>query len=283
MENAILHENARGRVWIARDLDGLEMLDASFRNESAPRHSHQTYAVGMVHYGANRFSCRGTTHIAPAGTLCTVTVGETHTCQVSDGMAYRCLYPDIALLNEVADDLAGRPADTILALPPVIDDPDLFGLVGSLFAAQEAAAPRLTRQSLLLRLVARVVTRHAAERPPVRPLSPDLRRLARVRDYLAANLTSNISLEDLAMVADLRRFRLLRSFAKVYGLPPHAYLTQLRIWAAKAMILDGTPLAETAAAVGFADQSHLSRHFRKIVGVTPGRYRAARERAPTAR
>ena len=70
-------------------------------------------------------------------------------------------------------------------------------------------------------------------------------------------------------------FHLVRSFKKELGLPPHVYLTQLRLQEAKHLLAQGDSLAETAAAVGFYDQSALSRHFKKIYGVTPGRYAKA--------
>jgi AraC-like DNA-binding protein len=70
-------------------------------------------------------------------------------------------------------------------------------------------------------------------------------------------------------------FHLARCFKKQLGLPPHAYLTQLRLQRARRLLAGGLGLAEAAAAVGFYDQSALSRHFKKIYGVTPGQYAKA--------
>lgn len=97
--------------------------------------------------------------------------------------------------------------------------------------------------------------------------------IAAARDYLDRHYGEPISLDILAGAVGLSRFHLVRRFAAVHGLPPHAYLLRRRINAAKALIRRGLPPAEVALACGFADQSHLGLHFRRLVGLTPGAYR----------
>ena len=260
-------------MWAAAGMDGLDLLEASFGRQSCPRHSHDTYGIGTVHAGANRFTYRGGRHVAPPGTVCTVTVDEVHAGEVTaEGLRYRCLYPAPAVMTEVAAELRERTDNRVFALPPVIDDPIMAHLVNSMFEAENLGAPLLTRQTLLAALLARVLVRHAVERiePCCRDAAADAVRTA--RDFLHDNLDENISLERLAIIAGTAPFRLIRGFKRQHGLPPHAYLTQLRVRRAKALIATGVGLAETAAAVGFADQSHLNRHFKRILGVTPGRY-----------
>lgn len=76
----------------------------------------------------------------------------------------------------------------------------------------------------------------------------------------------------LARVAGLSAFHLCRVFRDAVGMPPHAYQTQVRVRQAKSLLRAGMPAAQVAAAAGFSDQAHLTRHFKQIVGVTPGRY-----------
>jgi AraC-like DNA-binding protein len=76
-------------------------------------------------------------------------------------------------------------------------------------------------------------------------------------------------------VAGLSRFELVRRFGAQIGLTPHAYQTNLRVARARALLAAGIPPAAVAAECGFADQPHLTRTFRRAVGVTPGRYAAA--------
>jgi AraC-like DNA-binding protein len=95
----------------------------------------------------------------------------------------------------------------------------------------------------------------------------------RARDYLDQHYAENVTLDDLAAAASLSPFHLLRVFRRTVGLPPHAYLTGVRVRQARRLLLADLPIADVAAQTGFADQSHLSRHFKRIVGVPPGRYR----------
>ena len=96
--------------------------------------------------------------------------------------------------------------------------------------------------------------------------------MLRVRAYLEEHFTETVSLEELAALVNLSPFYLLRVFRESVGLPPHSYLTQIRVAHAKRLISASRPLAEVATAVGFSDQSHLNRHFKALVGVTPGQY-----------
>lgn len=91
-------------------------------------------------------------------------------------------------------------------------------------------------------------------------------------EYLHDRLADAITLDDLARHADLDKFHLCRAFRAQVGLPPHAYLTRLRIHRAKELLGRGLRASEVAPLVGLYDQSQLTRHFRRLVGTTPGRY-----------
>jgi AraC-like DNA-binding protein len=108
----------------------------------------------------------------------------------------------------------------------------------------------------------------AAPRPPVQ----------RAIELLRARLAEQVSLDAIAAHAGLDKFHLSRAFRDHVGLPPHAYLTQLRVQRAKQLLAAGMRPSEVAPRVGFYDQSQLHRHFRRIVGTTPGRYRSAPHR-----
>ena len=269
--------DGEARIRIEEALSGLELVEATFRRPRFSRHAHPTYAVGAVSWGANRFRYRGAFHVAPAGTLCTVTPDEVHEVEPAGdlGFAYRCLYPEPAMLASAAAALGGRRAAGTLALPPVIEDAEAARLVAALFDAEAAGRPRLAREADLLALLARLVTRHALD--PVHPRAAAVppAAVARARDYLSAHCAENVALAALSDLVGLDPFALLRGFSRAYGLPPHAWLLQERVRRAKRLLADGRTPADVAGAVGFADQSHLTRHFRRILGVTPGRYRRA--------
>ena len=98
------------------------------------------------------------------------------------------------------------------------------------------------------------------------------RAVQRARAFLHDALAAKISLDDLAEHARLDKFHLVRAFRTEVGLPPYEYLTHLRVARARELLRSGTRVAEAAQVVGFYDESQLHRHFRRIVGITPGAY-----------
>lgn len=265
------------QIRIADDLGGLELIEAVHRRPHFARHTHATYALGVVRWGANRFRYRGAFHTAAAGALCTVTPDEPHAVEPAGevGFAYRCLYPPVELVRLAAEAVGARRLDRTLAFPPVIGDAEAGRLIGAVFDAEAASAPRLARDTWLLALLARVVSRHATEPVFPRERPVPAAAVARARDYLAAHSSENVSLARVSAIVDLDPFALLRGFARAYGVPPHSWLVQQRVRRAQSLLRAGLPPAEAAAAAGFADQSHLTRCFKRIVGVTPGCYRRA--------
>jgi AraC-like DNA-binding protein len=93
-----------------------------------------------------------------------------------------------------------------------------------------------------------------------------------VRDFLREHYRRRVPLAELAALAGMCRFALVRAFTKEVGMPPHAYQTRLRVLAARERVAAGDALSGVAVEMGFTDQSHLNRHFKPLVGVTPGEY-----------
>jgi AraC family transcriptional regulator len=100
-------------------------------------------------------------------------------------------------------------------------------------------------------------------------------RLRAVVEYVEEHLDAGPSLEQLAAVARLSAYHFARQFRKATGLPPHQYVILRRVERARQLLQAGTDLslAEVAAHAGFSDQSQFSRHFKRLVGVTPGQFR----------
>ncbi len=129
------------------------------------------------------------------------------------------------------------------------------------------------------------IVRHHSNLEPASVTLPSLRgaldsrRLKRVRDFIETNLGEDLSIGALAAEACLSPFHFARAFKASTGMPPHRYLTDLRMRRAKALIAEGRlPLAEIAGVCGLSSQAHFTRWFKQIVGVTPGAYRASRGR-----
>jgi AraC-like DNA-binding protein len=263
------------RLRLDAELGGLELIEARHRRPRFGRHAHPTYAIGAVAWGVNRFRYRGAWHAAPAGALCTVVPDEVHEVEpFEDGFAYRCLYPSTCAVEGAARAAGLRGGGAVL-LPPVIDDPAAARLVHALFEAEAAGEQPLERESRLLALLVHTLGRHG--RRPRRAPPPPVPRPAveQARAWLLEHLDEPVTLAGLAAACDAEPFALLRAFGRAHGLPPHAWLVQARVRRAQRLLREGLAPAEVALACGFADQSHLNRHFKRLLGVTPGAYRLA--------
>lgn len=107
--------------------------------------------------------------------------------------------------------------------------------------------------------------------------SDQTRPVRRAKEYLHEQLAEAVSLDELAAHAGLDKFHLCRAFRAQVGIPPHAYLTHLRVQRAKSLLSEGVRATDLAPRVGLYDQSQLTRHFRRIVGTTPGRYSSSKK------
>ena len=134
------------------------------------------------------------------------------------------------------------------------------------------AGASLEREGLLLELIAALLSYHPRADTTPRRDRKERKAVRRVAEFLRAHYARNVRLEEIAALTDLSQWRLHRVFSQELGIPPHAYQTQLRVTRAKSLLVDGCAIAEVAAETGFADQAHLTRQFKQIVGVTPGRY-----------
>lgn len=247
-------------------LPGLLAVQATTARTFA-RHSHDVHGIGVMDAGGHR-SASGLGKIeAVRGELITVNPGEVH-----DGLPlgdaprrWRMLYVDAALFD------ADRPLPEWRA--PVLRDERVRRAFNRLYACCTGGADALATEEALAVLLrcAPLGARQAAQAAGAVMRAA----LERVRDRLADRSSPPPSLAELAGATGLDRYRLLRAFSAAYGLPPHAWALQQRLAHAQGLIRQGRSLADAALSAGFADQSHLTRAFRRFRGYTPGAYAAA--------
>lgn len=179
------------------------------------------------------------------------------------------------------NDLLGNQTGQLDISRPVIQDPLLRLALRRLFASVERWNRRdghtdrldvLACEEALVNSCAQLMERHGSRRATAAVVPTNLRR---VRERLADEASVPPSLADLAAMIGLSRYQLLRQFQKTYGLPPHQWLLQRRVEHARVLVAMGLTLAEAAVQSGFADQSHLTRTFRRHHGFTPGAWRNA--------
>jgi AraC-like DNA-binding protein len=265
--------------WLDPTLGNLELLRASYVTHAFAPHTHDGYAIGVIEAGAETFTYRRELRVAPAGTIVAINPGELHTGEALNelGWRYRMMYPDVALVQHAAEEMSGRRVGVPFFVEPVIRDPHIAQLLIRLHTALEAHESQLERESRLIWALAQLVMRHANTHIAMSGNAAQKSHhecdiVSRVRQHLAEHMSRNVTLAELTNVANMSAFHLLRTFRDATGLPPHAYHTQLRIAQAKQFLRQGAPIAHVATEVGFTDQSHLNRHFKRVVGVTPGQY-----------
>ncbi|MEF7617084.1 AraC family transcriptional regulator [Aquincola sp. MAHUQ-54] len=244
---------------------GVELYRAHIVRHAFEPHTHEAFGLGAIASGVERFRYRGTEHLAPADSLVLMNPDELHTgrAETAGGWRYRMLYLDAPLLAE----LAGEPGWWFDAA--VLHDPLLARRLGGTLAALWQVSDPLAFDGLLLDLV-QALRPHARIGRPARPEGEA--RFDRVIDYLHAHLAQPLTLDMLAGVAGLSPFHFLRRFKSAHGATPHQMLMALRLFDAKRRLAAGERAADVAAAVGLADQAHLTRAFASRYGVTPARY-----------
>lgn len=263
-------------MWRVPSLDKVELLRARHITHSFPRHTHQHYAVGVIEQGALGFAYRGENVVASSGDINLCVPGEAHTGQpaVAEGWTYRMFYLDTDLLQKVASEVADRPRELPFFQTGVINDASLAWHLRRLHLQLEGAdASVLEQETYLLEALAALIDRHADAPPPERRWGREPQAVVRLKRYLERHYAEPISLDTLSQHAELSRYHLVRTFHEVVGVPPHAYLRQIRVGRAKDLLASGRPITEVALMTGFTDQSHLTRWLKRLWGVTPGQYR----------
>jgi AraC-like DNA-binding protein len=223
-----------------------------------------------------QFDCRRVRHFSTPGKVFMLEPGEIHDghAPTEEGFTYSMLYLDPhwleremhALFEDAPDNSQPGFADTLS------QDLGLATAIYRAFHALHEGDLRIVRQSAIDGLLGSL-TNHLNWR---KQAAFDLRLplVAQVaRDYLHAHVYEDIGLDDLARVCGVDRFRLTRAFKAAFGLAPHGYLIQLRLAKARQLLARGETPAQVASALGFADQSHLGRWFRRAYWLTPADYR----------
>nr|WP_198347048.1 AraC family transcriptional regulator [Nocardiopsis dassonvillei] len=264
----------RARYWRFSGLPETELLTARFVTTAFTRHTHPTYTIGVITDGIEEYTHgRGRARVGPGG-LAVVGPGEVHTghAGVPEGWSYRVFYPLPEVVSDIARELGmrGTPAFTESG----IHAPEAARVLATAHVAAENG-DRLTASSLARQGLGMLLRSHGRERavgPAGHAARPEVERARRI---LAGRLVDPPTLEELAAGLGIGPFALSRAFRAVHGLPPHAYLNQLRVDRARALLASGRRAGEVAVEVGFADQPHLTRHFKRHLGVPPVAYQRA--------
>jgi AraC-like DNA-binding protein len=262
-------------VWRPPDLAQLELRRGYGVASPVPRHWHEEYQFCLIQAGPSELNYRGSNLPTPPASLFMIHPGEVHANRAHDqqGCNYRTLFVEAELMCRAAAEVRGRAQELPFFPTAVVTDKDVLTRYLALHCALERPASSLEREVLLLDLLALLIGRFAERGRAPRAFGPERQAISRACDYLRAHYAENVSLDTLARIAHLSPFHFNRVFAAQCGMPPHAFQTQLRVARAKELLRRGGALTQVALQTGFADQSHLTRHFKRLTGVPPGQYR----------
>ena len=264
----------RAAYFRPKELPGVEALHATFVEHAYRPHSHPTWTIAVVEAGAARFSVETTRQRADAGELFVLEPDAVHTgmAAVPEGWTYKVLYLEPSLVGAWADGGSRTPR---AARWVVFRDRVLRARLQAAHSAFAAGETGIAVEVPVIEAVAALrphLRPLPAERPAHRAEHAAVRRAVAV---LREQWNARVSLSELSAASGLSAFELARRFREQTGLPPHAFQLDVRIARARSLLAAGEPAAAVAAHCGFADQPHLTRVFKRAVGVTPARYASA--------
>lgn len=254
-------------------LSGLEILHAHFVDHRYARHSHDYFVIALVETGAASSWYRGAQRVAVSGQVFAVNPDEPHTGDpvTTGGYVYRALYPRLEYLVQVAADI-GVPASVPFFKDSVLRDEPLSLALSEFHRSLAAKASSAERERLLLRALARLLTHHTDPRITPCTIGSEPPAVRTACEYIQTHFAEDVSLSRLASLVSLSPYYFARAFEREIGLPPHAYLENVRIRKARKFLDEGHTVVSTALLAGYVDQSHLTHRFKRFLGITPGQY-----------
>jgi len=234
---------------------------------------HENYAVAYGPASVSTYRYRGRLHVAGAGTCQLIEPGECHvTVPFENPADYDVVFFDPHSFLEAAREIGVKGVPHFLS--GAAKSPALCAAVNRFSRSVEANEDAFAQQTW--RAICIQLMLDLAERKPSSLSASDqFHAVNQARSHLIERLEERVTLDELAFHSGIDKYRLARLFTRHIGLPPHAFQNRVRVERGRILLKTGMAPATAAAAVGFADQSHFTRHFKRVLGITPARYASA--------
>jgi AraC-like DNA-binding protein len=252
-------------------LPGTEILIAE-HSSRVWRWYHETYTICTVKSGIGSadWKYRGKLHTGRPGEVLLYEPGEVHANQsILRDASFRVLFLAPRLVEDAATELNIRRPHWAHALTA---DPRIFRAFERFHASVESPSSSTLEHESRLAGCLLGLLKDCTEGGLHEPGKPTRAALFRARDFLQEHYANPVSLDMLSAVAGVSRFHLVHAFTNQFGLPPHAFQILVKISKARQLLLLGQEPSTVAAALGFADQSHFGRHFKRVTKITPRQY-----------
>ncbi len=253
---------------------GIERIEARFHGNGFSPHRHDTYAIGLTIDGVQTFTYRGEGQASLPGQVIVIHPDELHDGGAGDeqGLRYRMIYVPPEKISDALT--ADRDNGLPFVSSPVLSDIEFRKELVESLTDIECEIGDFKLDCLIADLAA-CLKRHA-DTSQSKPAVLDLRALKECSDLMKECCDQNVRMADLEAVAQIDRYTLARQFRHAFGTSPHRYLVMRRLDRVKSKLQKGEKLAEAAVGSGFSDQSHMSRHFKRAFGMSPGQWRRLR-------
>lgn len=249
-------------------LGGFECLQADYSKQTFPRHSHEEYLVGVIEDGVHDVWCRGEWWHASRDVVATFSPDEAHYGGLGDSESWRqtIFYFPEQLVAEALDDTSG----TYRFDQPFQHSPLIAAKLLRLRQLLANEADTLLLEQELLDVIGMTFSHVPGNvQSPRGDISPEMRRVCA---FIHDNLHDVSDLTELSELAGLSKRQFMDHFRKEFHIAPYQYVMLVRVRRAKDLLRMGGSISDAALGAGFSDQSHLTRNFKAIYGVTPARY-----------
>ena len=259
-------------------IDGLRLVKGiNLRHHTFPKHVHVSYSIGMVLKGKRYLQIDDQEYEFSAGDCFAINPYQAHSCRVDNRQPHD--YAVLSIQPETLLRLSGRsirPGETLRFTRVRLCSPATAGDLSDWLQTEDLNDESWNRlaeiiASLLLSDGIITTIHNAKSGSPVVDIT---------RRQIENHDTEALRLEELANTTHTSPFYLNRLFSQQIGIPPYSYLLQTRIKRSLELLSQSNSICEAAHNLGFSDQSHFTRLFKRQVGITPGRFLELNQKHP---
>ncbi len=254
----------------------IEIRGASHSNACYHAHSHDEFSFGVIDAGEANYRNQGKKLQIHKGSTVTINPGDVHSCNPKLGnWSYRMLFVDTTWVGKLQQEMLNVSSqDYQFFAFPYQNNKLIYQIFSSLFNNLLSEVNPLRAEEKLICFFEQCFMGKGSNAGINRIPKAAIKNIEIVKELILDQLGHTLTLDELSRHAGLSRYHLIRSFKEIYGLSPHAFQLDKRIQKSKILLKQGNSISGIANLLGFADQSHFQRNFKKRIAVTPKQYQA---------
>ncbi len=246
---------------------GVEVVSGNNIQHDFSRHTHRSLCLGIVKDGKRSLSCQGSQYQIVAGNIFIIPPKTSHSFISNEaGCSYSSFMVSKKLLQMIL------PSRNYKFNKVILENNSHYEKMLELEQLLISKESEFLKQSMLVKILGDIINECTLFIEPITMQYQQKEAVDKVKQFIDTHYKKNFTLSALAKIACLSPYYFIRVFTNTIGIPPHMYQQQVRIRAAKEMLLQGNNIAGIATTLGFSDQSHFSNVFKKMMGITPRSY-----------